>query len=64
MGKGPYREGVGKASSKFVGVLKASVRWHFSPKTSGNRNVVKESINRRPRFKMIKIDGGKEFHGS
>ena len=64
MGKRPYREGVGKASSEFAGVPKASVRWRSAPETSGDRNEVKDSVNQWPRFKMINIDGGKAFHGS
>ena len=43
--KGPYRRGVGKASSEFTGAMKASVRWFSTPKTSGGRNEVKDSVN-------------------
>ena len=60
-GENTLSEGIGKASSEFAGVLKAYVEWHSASGTSSSRNEVKDSVNRWPRFKMIKIDDRKEF---
>ena len=42
VGEEPYRRGVGKASLEFAGVLKASVRWNYTPRTSDDGNEVKD----------------------
>ena len=38
-------DSIGKESSEFVGVLKASVEWHSTLGTSSIRNEVKDNVN-------------------
>ena len=63
-GEKTLSKSIGKGSSEFARVLKESMEWHSTSRTRNNRNEVKENVDRRPQFKMIKIDSRKAFHGS
>ena len=57
-------ENIGETPLELTGVLNAFVAEHSVFGMSIYRNEVKSGINRRLRFKRIKINGERAFHGS
>ena len=45
-------------------MLMASTKWHSTTRIGCDGNEVKDNVNRRPQFEVIKIEGGKAFHES
>ena len=64
MSKETLSENIEKEPLELTGVLNASVVEHVVFEISSNKNEVKSGINRRLRFRKIKINDEKAFHGS
>ena len=52
------------ASLEFAWMLMASMRWNSATRIGCGGNEVKDNVNRRPQFEVIKIEGVREFHES